>query len=587
MSDEEYSSEEEVSEEEEEEVPEAKEEEQEEKKENIFTQRQEKKNTELDEQLKEYIAEWRKQRAKEEEELNKLKEKQAKRKVLRAEEEKRLAEAKKAEDERRYREEQEKKQREQEEKKRRLEEAEKKRQALAQAQKAAAGGKANFKVGKKDDKLSNIQAAKNEISKTKEQLAEEKKIALSIRIQPLKVDGLGLEALKKKAEDMWNQIVKLETEKYDLEERQKRQDYDPKIRVASKFERTIDHRSYGDKMNLFNGGWTVLFSEQNDKLWEEKADEWGKRPKTRLPKWFGERPGKKTDDPETPEEEEKEEEMAPPADEPEEIVYGSGTVFDANLFQQTFDVLGARFCLPADFDNSTISQLASACEARATAPVQPPECAGASSLGSFYNCLTRERGILNADATVLDTARVVAGINRYSRDPAWTAKTTRIVHECLEYASDGLTTRQLTVYTYLCLKWSLPNTLRGVLEHITGRTLQECGKGLYAGYEPHQLYQAEIARLVCLFQKFIGADGTIDLQAVKLAITYGEGAKFREAVEGCIRTQTKAGPGGYNRLTAEEFVQCWADRGVISCVHQEANQVGAQHPDNCDVTLSF
>ena len=38
--------------------------------------------------------------------------------------------------------------------------------------------------------------------------------------------GLGLDALKKKAEDMWTQIVKLETEKYDLEERQKRQDYD-------------------------------------------------------------------------------------------------------------------------------------------------------------------------------------------------------------------------------------------------------------------------------------------------------------------------------------------------------------------------
>ncbi|KAF0288635.1 hypothetical protein FJT64_012935 [Amphibalanus amphitrite] len=285
------------------------------------------------------------------------------------------------------------------------------------------------------------------------------------------------------------------------------------------------------------------------------------------------------------------------------IANGSGTVFDANLFQQTFDVLGARSCLPADFNNSTVSELASACKARATAPVQPPE-----------------RGILNADATVLDTARVVAGITRYSRDPTWIAKTTRIVHECLEYASDGLTTRQLTVYTYLCLKWSLfadcdiqqerrgaldeegalrrarflsgycplsPNTLRGVLEHITGRTLQECGKGLYAGYEPHQLYQAETARLVCLFQKFIGADGTIDLQAVKLAITYGEGEKFREAVEGCIRTQTKAGSGGYNRLTAEEFVRCWADRGVISCVHQEANQVGAQHSDNCDVTLSF
>ena len=44
------------------------------------------------------------------------------------------------------------------------------------------------------------------------------------------LQGLGLEALKKKAEDMWNQIVKLETEKYDLEERQKRQDYD--VRMA-------------------------------------------------------------------------------------------------------------------------------------------------------------------------------------------------------------------------------------------------------------------------------------------------------------------------------------------------------------------
>ena len=39
------------------------------------------KMSELDEQLSEYIAEWRKQRQKEEDELNKLKDKQAKRKV--------------------------------------------------------------------------------------------------------------------------------------------------------------------------------------------------------------------------------------------------------------------------------------------------------------------------------------------------------------------------------------------------------------------------------------------------------------------------------------------------------------------------
>ena len=64
------------------------------------------------------------------------------------------------------------------------------------------------------------------MGKTREQLAEEKKIALSIRVKPLAIDGLGASALRGKAEEMWNLIVKLETEKYDMEERMKRQDYD-------------------------------------------------------------------------------------------------------------------------------------------------------------------------------------------------------------------------------------------------------------------------------------------------------------------------------------------------------------------------
>ena len=48
----------------------------------------------LDEQLMEYINEWRKQRSKEEEELQRLKEKQSKRKEVRAEQEKKLAQQK-------------------------------------------------------------------------------------------------------------------------------------------------------------------------------------------------------------------------------------------------------------------------------------------------------------------------------------------------------------------------------------------------------------------------------------------------------------------------------------------------------------
>lgn len=63
-------------------------------------------------------------------------------------------------------------------------------------------------------------------NKTKEQLDEEKKISLAIRIKPLDLTGFGEQKLRAKAVELWDLIVKLETEKYDLEERQKRQDYD-------------------------------------------------------------------------------------------------------------------------------------------------------------------------------------------------------------------------------------------------------------------------------------------------------------------------------------------------------------------------
>ena len=63
------------------------------------------KQGELNEQLKEYIGEWRNQRAKEEEELKRLKDKQAKRKEIRAEQDKKLAAEKKQEEDRLKREE--------------------------------------------------------------------------------------------------------------------------------------------------------------------------------------------------------------------------------------------------------------------------------------------------------------------------------------------------------------------------------------------------------------------------------------------------------------------------------------------------
>jgi len=278
---------------------------------NFLKARQEAKKGELDEQLREYINEWRKQRAKEEEELKRLKEKQAKRKEIRAEQEKKLAQQKKEEEERLRKEEAEKKAKEAEEKRKRLEEAEKKRQAMMQAQKEkqSAGDKKGGAKKTDGGGMGNVQDARREMTKTKEQLEEEKKISLSIRIKPLELDGMDSDGLKEKASELWECIVRLETEKYDLEERQKRQDYDlkelkerqrqqnkqkaiklgldpealtgkypPKIRMYSKYERRTDTRTYEDRRKLYEGGWDVLYAELLEKTWKEKMDEWGKRP---------------------------------------------------------------------------------------------------------------------------------------------------------------------------------------------------------------------------------------------------------------------------------------------------------------------
>merc|ERR1719378_1408231 len=150
-----------------------------------------------------------------------LKEKQAKRRIQRAEEEKKLLEQKKLEDERKQKEEAEAKAKEAERKRLEMEEAEKKRQEAASKK----GGDGEKKKG--GDKMAYVPAAMGEKGKSKEQLAEEKRVALAVRVSPLVgVEEMGESALQEKANEFWKRIVKLETEKYDLEMRMNRQDYD-------------------------------------------------------------------------------------------------------------------------------------------------------------------------------------------------------------------------------------------------------------------------------------------------------------------------------------------------------------------------
>merc|ERR1712243_138615 len=220
-----------------------------------------------------------------EEELMKLKEKQAKRKEIRAEQEKKLNQQKKEEEEKLRKEENEKKAIEAEEKKKRLEEAEAKRQEMLEAQKQEASSKKSTVGGDSGD-------ARKEMSKTKEQLEEEKKIALSIRIKPLDLEAMDSDELKAKAQELFNIVIALETDKYDyeqkkinqerelqeLKEKQKAQlrqkaikkgldpealvgKYPPMIRMYSKYERRTDTRTYDDRKKLYEGGWEVIRAE--------------------------------------------------------------------------------------------------------------------------------------------------------------------------------------------------------------------------------------------------------------------------------------------------------------------------------------
>merc|ERR1711884_599306 len=136
----------------------------------MATAEDQQKKSEMNDQLREYISQWRDERAKEEAELKRLKDKQAARKEIRAEQEKKQAAQKEAEAQA---------------KKKQMEEDERKRQEMLAAQKE--GGKKSS--GPAMD-------ARKEMSKSKEQVEEEMKISLSIRIKPLALDEMDSDELK-------------------------------------------------------------------------------------------------------------------------------------------------------------------------------------------------------------------------------------------------------------------------------------------------------------------------------------------------------------------------------------------------------
>ncbi|CAM1324879.1 TNNT2 (predicted), partial [Pycnogonum litorale] len=226
----------------------------------------------------------------------------------------------------------EKKVRDAEAKKRRLEEAEKKRHAMQAAkEKQKVMSKPNFVITRREegdrgpgaslgmsasDKFSNVLAARGEMGKTKEEMADDKRMALGFRVKPLETEGMDLATLKSEVTKLWERVVMLETEKYDLEVMSNRQDYDlkelaererqinrsralkkgldpealtgrfpPKLQTASKYERRIDRRSYDDKKGLFDGGLEADEEAKLESKWESKMTDHKEKGPPKLLKW--------------------------------------------------------------------------------------------------------------------------------------------------------------------------------------------------------------------------------------------------------------------------------------------------------------
>lgn len=234
------------------------------------------------------------EREKEEEEIRSLKEKRIQRQKERVEEEKRLVTVRAQEEIKRKAEEEERRRQKADQEARLKEERERKKKEAEERLKPKGR---SFKISKKsessEDKPGGLDAVmtKEELQKSKEQLEEEKQAILAQRIQPLVTEGLSLEKLAEKARELNDHIRRLEGDKYDLEQRFKRQQYDmielaersrqmnkgktkrgvaavqvdesfdrladkftsapPKIQLCSKYERHTDHRSYKERMVLF------------------------------------------------------------------------------------------------------------------------------------------------------------------------------------------------------------------------------------------------------------------------------------------------------------------------------------------------
>ncbi|VDN11913.1 unnamed protein product, partial [Dibothriocephalus latus] len=251
----------------------------------MFPAEAKKRRERAEEEWKEYEEMRRAEREKEDEEIRELRERRERRRKEREEEEKRLAEQRAVEEQKKRAEDEERLRKKREEEQRKREERERKRAEFEEKSKQAT--RRNFVINKKSGSVE-TEVKKEEVTKSKEQLEAERKAILEQRIQPLQIDGLKGDALRAKAKELNELIMRLEGDKYDLEQRFTRQSYDmqelaerarqmnkgdplaakisgipPKVAMYSEYERVKDHRTFGERKTVFAG---PLFVERYERI---------------------------------------------------------------------------------------------------------------------------------------------------------------------------------------------------------------------------------------------------------------------------------------------------------------------------------
>ena len=226
-----------------------------------------------------------------------------------------------------------------------------------------------------------------------------------------------------------------------------------------------------------------------------------------------------------------------------------------------------------------------------------------------------------------------------STSQEWEVPTKQKIAYCSAHSAAGLSLRQLAVQHFMCLGQLLyidcdrqqeslgwldadgasrrasflsgrcpfsPRSIQEVLERLTGRGLDECGEDMYQGSDAHRMYDAEVARVVCLLKRFTKGDGILNYGQLRGVVRSQCKEKLPKKLKGMPgKASGREADGGENEnttrdsgcilkeivdkcadvVTTEQFVRCWIDVGSPSCAYHQANLVAGQFRHGCRLML--